>query len=170
MMVTLGLSEIMVGAAAPNGTMPQVSAMKKIGRTYRDTAKITQEGAEVTEHFEEGNAIPVVRKVTKKPPKLTFSIMDADIDALVEYVGGTKVNKSGGDKTKWAFDGSEVVQNKAILVKSEQGLWFEMPNASIEAIINADMSAKGIFLVEFTVTPLAVSTGKGLRAYDPKEA
>ena len=95
--------------------------------------------------------------------------MDADIDTLVEYVGGTKVNKSGSEKTKWAFDGSEIVENKAILVKSEQGLYFEIPNASIEANINADISAKGIFLVEFTVTPCAVDAGKAIRAYDPKE-
>lgn len=169
MVVTLGLSEIMVGKAAANGKMPAIGEMKKIGKTYKDTAKINQEASEVTEHFEEGNAVPVVRKVNKKPPKLTFSIMDADIDALVAYVGGTKIEKSGGQKTKWAFDGNEAVDNKAILVKSEQGLWFEMPNASIEAVINADMSAKGIFLVEFTVTPLAVDEGKALRAYDPKE-
>ena len=45
-----------------------------------------------------------------------------------------------------------------------------MPNADIEAVVNAAMSAKGIFLVEFTVTPLAVKDGKALRAYDPKEA
>lgn len=170
MIVTLGLSEILVGTAAPNGIMPSDSEMKKIGKTYKDTAKINQEASEVTEHFEEGNAVPVVRKVSKKPPKLTFSIMDADIDTLVAYVGGTKVEKSGSDKTKWAFDGSETVENKAILVKSEQGLYFEIPNASIEAVINADMSAKGIFLVDFTITPLAVSAGKALRAYNPKEA
>ena len=170
MLVTLGLAEIMVGEASPAGTMPQETSMKKIGKTYRDSAKFSQETSEVTEHFEEGNAIPVARKVTKKSPKISFSIMDADIDTLVEYVGGTKVEKNGTEKTKWAFDGTEVVKNKAILVKSEQGLWFEMPNASIEAVINADMSAKGIFLVEFTVTPLAVTEGKGLRAYDPKES
>lgn len=170
MIITLGLSEILVGKAAPDGTMPEVSSMKKIGKTYKDTAKLNQEAAEVTEHFEEGNAVPVVRKVMKKPPKLTFSIMDADIDTLVEYVGGTKVEKSGSGKTKWSFDGSEVVENKAILVKSEQGLWFEIPNANIEAAINAEISAKGIFLVEFTVTPCAVESGKAIRAYDPKEA
>lgn len=170
MIITLGLSEILVGKAAPNGVMPATSTMKKIGKTYKDTAKLNQDAAEVTEHFEEGNAVPVVRKVAKKAPKLTFSIMDADIDTLVEYVGGTKVNKSGSEKTKWAFDGSEIVENKAILVKSEQGLYFEIPNASIEANINADISAKGIFLVEFTVTPCAVDAGKAIRAYDPKEA
>lgn len=168
-MVTLGLAEILVGTASEAGTMPEESAMKKLGKTYKDSAKFNQEASEVTEHFEEGRAAPEVRKKSKKIPKLTFSIMDADIDALVKYVGGTKVNKSGSNKTRWAFDGSEQVDNCAILVKTEQGLYFEMPNADIEAVVNADMSAKGIFLVEFTVTPLAVKDGKALRAYDPKE-
>ena len=169
-MVTLGLAEILVGTASEAGTMPEESTMTKLGKTYKDTAKFSQEASEVTEHFEEGRAAPEVRKKSKKIPKLTFSIMDADIDALVKYVGGTKVNKSGSEKTRWAFDGSELVDNRAILVKTEQGLYFEMPNADIEAVVNADMSAKGIFLVEFTVTPLAVKDGKALRAYDPKEA
>lgn len=169
-MVTLGLAEILVGTASEAGTMPAESALTKLGKTYKDTAKFSQEASEVTEHFEEGRAAPEVRKKSKKIPKLTFSIMDADIDALVKYVGGTKVGKSGSAKTRWAFDGSEQVENRAILVKTEQGLYFEMPNADIEAVVNADMSAKGIFLVEFTVTPLAVKDGKALRAYDPKEA
>lgn len=169
-MITLGLSEILVGAAAPNGIMPAASTMKKIGKTYKDTAKLNQDAAEVTEHFEEGRSAPEVRKKSKKIPKFTFSIMDADIDTLVAYVGGTKVNKTTSDKTKWAFDGSEEVENRAILIKSEQGLYFEIPNADIEAVVNADMSAKGIFLVDFIITPLAVSAGKALRSYDPKEA
>lgn len=168
-MVTLGLAEILVGTASDAGTMPEEGAMTKLGKTYKDTAKLGQETSEVTEHFEEGRAAPEVRKKSKKIPKLTFSIMDADIDALVKYVGGTKVNKSGSNKTRWAFDGSEQVENRSILVKTEQGLYFEMPNADIEAVVNGDMSAKGIFLVEFTVTPLAVKDGKALRAYDPKE-
>lgn len=168
--VTLGLTEILVGTAAPDGKMPLATAMKKIGCVYRDTVKFSQEASEAIEHFEENNAVPLYRKAIKKAPKLTFSIMDADIDALVAYVGGTKVDKSDSEKTKWAFDGSEKVEHKSILVKNEQGLWFEIPNADIEAIINADMSAKGIFLVDFTVTPLAVTEGKALRAYDPNEA
>lgn len=170
MIVTIGLSEILVGAAAPNGTMPAATAMKKIGKTYKDTAKLSQESAEVTEHFEEGNPAPIVRKVVKKIPKFAFSIMNADIDTLVEYVGGSKINKSGSEKTKWAFDGNEIVPNRSILIKSEQGLYFEIPNANIEAVISADLSAKGIFLVDFVVTPCAVTSGKAIRAYDPKES
>ena len=169
-MVTLGLSVILVGTAAPNGVMPAVSSMKKIGKAYKDTAKFGQEQSEATEHYEEGNAIPVVRKVTKKVPKFNFSIMDADIDTLVRYVGGTKTAKSSSEKTKWAFDGTEIVENCSMLIQTEQGMYFEIPNAAIEAPLNADMSAKGIFLVDFVITPTAVSSGKALRAYDPKEA
>jgi hypothetical protein len=142
------------------------TGLVKIGKTYKDTAKITQDAAEVTEHFEEGSAAPVVRKKSRKIPKLTFSIMDADVQALVDYIGGSNVGTSG--KPKWGYDGNEVVANKALYVETEQGLDFEIPNGDIEAVLNSDLSAKGIFLVEFTVTPLAVSAGKALRAV-PKD-
>lgn len=166
-MITLGLVEVQVADAAPNGVMP--TSLKKIGKTYKDTAKLTQDPPEATEHFEEGNATPVVRKTSRKPPKFQFSIMDADIDTLVAYVGGTKVAKTTSTKTKWAYNGSEQVPNRAILIKTEQGLCFEIPNASIEASINADLSSKGIFLVDMVVTPLDVAEGKALRGYDPNE-
>ena len=87
--------------------------------------------------------------------------MDADVDTLINYIGGSNVGSSGAKK--WGFDGTEVVANKAIYVSTEQGLDFEIPNADIEAVINAELSASGIFLVEFTVTPCAVSAGKALR-------
>lgn len=158
-LITLGLSQIKVGAAAPSGTMP--TALTKIGKTYKDTAKISQDAADVTEHFEEGMAAPEIRKKTRKIPKLTFSMMDADPQMLADYVGGTCTTV--GSKKTWSYDGNELVANRAILVETEQGLDFEIPNADIEAVINADMSAKGIFLVEFTVTPLSVVAGKALR-------
>lgn len=159
-LITLGLCQIKVGEAAPSGEMP--TTLNKIGKTYKDTAQISQEAAEVTEHFEEGMAAPDVRKKSKKIPKLNFSLMDADAQMLADYVGGTVDTISSGESAKkvWGYNGDELNANKAIFVETEQGLDFEIPNADIEAIINADMSAKGIFLVEFTVTPLAVATGK----------
>ena len=162
--ITIGLAQIKVGAAAPNGTMP--TSLTKIGKTYKDTCKMSQDAAEVTEHFEEGMAAPEYRKKSRKIPKLTFSIMDADAKMLAEYVGGTATGAAG--KETWGYDVNEVVANKALLIETEQGLNFEIPNADIEAVINADMSAKGIFLVDFTVTPLAVTAGKALRGV-PKQ-
>lgn len=158
-LITLGLSEIQVGAASKAGTMP--TSLNKIGKTYKDTCKIAQDAADVTEHYEEGMAAPEVRKKSRKIPKLTFSIMDANVQDLVDYVGGANVGTESAPK--WGYDGNEVVANKAIFVKTEQGLDFEIPNGDIEAVINADMSAKGIFLVDFTVTPMAVDAGKALR-------
>lgn len=154
-LITLGLCEIRVGTAAPNGTMP--TDMTKIGKTYKDTCKIAQESSEVTEHYEEGKPAPEVRSKTRKIPALTFSIMDASVDDLVAYVGGENIDGA------WGYNGDEVVANKAIKVVTEKGLDFEIPNGDIEAVINADMSAKGIFLVEFTVTPMSVTAGKALR-------
>ena len=163
--VTLGLSEIRVGEASPSGVMPV--SMTKIGKTYKDTAKITQDAAEVTEHYEEGMAAPEVRKKNRKVPKVIFSLMDADPQMLADYVGG-EVIETGG-KTIWGFNGDEKVANKAIYIISEQGMDTEIPNADIEAVINADMSAKGIFLVDFTVTPMAVAAGKKAIRSFPKE-
>lgn len=154
-LITLGLSQIKVGESAPNGVMP--TELAKIGKTYKDTCKIGQDAADVTEHFEEGKAAPEVRKKSRKIPKLTFSLMDADAQMLADYVGGELVDG------KWTYDGDELVAEKAILVETEQGLDFEIPNGDIEAVINSDMSAKGIFLVDFTVTPLAVTSGKAIR-------
>lgn len=154
-LITLGLAQIKVGDAAPNGTMPP--ELVKIGKTYKDTCKIAQDAADVTEHFEEGKSAPEVRKKSRKIPKVTFSLMDADVQMLANYVGG---EATGG---KWTFDGDELVAEKAVFIETEQGLNFEIPNGDIEAVINADMSAKGIFLVDFTVTPLAVSSGKAIR-------
>lgn len=155
-LITLGLCEIKVGTASADGTMPV--ELSKIGKTYKDTCKITQDSADVTEHFEEGAAAPEVREKAKKMPKLVFSIMDANVDDLVNYVGGEKV-----DTNKWGYNGDEVVANKAIKVVTKKGLDFEIPNGDIEAVINGEMSGKGIFLIDFVVTPLAVSKGKALR-------
>lgn len=162
--ITLGLSEIQVGVASKEGTMP--TTLNKIGKTYKDTCKIAQEAAEVTEHYEEGMAAPEVRKKARKIPKLTFSIMDANVQDLVDYVGGANIGTA--EDPKWGYDGNEAVANRAIFVKTEQGLDFEIPNGDIEAVINADMSAKGIFLVDFTVTPMAVDSGKALRGIPKK--
>ena len=163
-LITLGLCQIKVGEAAQSGVMP--ANLTKIGKTYKDTAKIAQDAADVTEHFEEGMAAPEVRKKSKKIPKLTFSLMDSDAQMLADYVGG-EVDSDGN----WGYNGDELNANKAILVETEQGLDFKIPNGDIEAVINADMSAKGIFLVDFTVTPLAVAVGKkairGVKKIDP---
>lgn len=167
-LITLGLSEIQVGAVDTTGDMPADGSLTKIGKTYKDTCKLAQATANVTEHFEEGKAAPEVRKKEKKIPVLTFSLLDPDVKVLTDYVGGTNIGTA--EAPKWGFNGDEEVLPRALRVKAEQGLWVDIPNADIEAVINADFSAKGIFLVDFTVTPLAVPTGKKAIISYPKPA
>lgn len=164
-LITLGLCEIKVGAAAPNGTMP--TDLTKIGKTYKDTAKINQENSDVTEHFEEGHSAPEVRKKSRKIPVVTFSIMNPSVQDLIDYVGGTNIGTDTAPK--WGYDGSEVVANKAIKIITEQGFDFDIPNGDIEAVINGDLSTGGILLVDFTVTPMAVSAGKALHGVPKAE-
>ena len=114
-MITLGLTHIEVGVASEVGVMPAV--MNKIGRTYEDTCKFTQEASEIMEHREEGKAVPVVRTKNKKIPVLTFSIMDPDVQTLIDYVGGSDVGTAG--QVKWGFNGEEVIPNKAIRLKNK---------------------------------------------------
>lgn len=155
-LITLGLSQILVGEEVKDSTTPSsaFASMTKIGKTYQDTCKLAQDASEVTEHFEEGKSAPEVRKKRKKMPKLTFSIMDPDVECLKKYVGGTDVTTGG-----FGMDGSEVVKNVSIKVETEQGLEIYIANADVEAVINADFSAKGLFLVDFTITPCATATG-----------
>ena len=157
-MITLGLSQIEAGVAATNGTMP--GSLTKIGQTYRDSCKMVQPAADVTEHFEEGKAAPEVRRKTRKVPVLTFQLMNPDVTMLVALVGGAVT-----DTTKWGFDGTEDVVNKAVRVKTEQGLWFDIPNGDVEAVVNAEFSEKGIFLLDVTITPSAVTAGKAILGY-----
>lgn len=156
-LTTLGLSEIKVGTAAPGGTMP--ATLAKIGATYQDTCKMSQPTSEIIDHYEEGKAVPRVHFKKRKVPVLTFSIMDPDEQFMADYVGGAVDGTTG-----WGFDGSETVLNRAIQIVTEEGLDISIPNADIEANIDANFSSKGIFLINFTVTPLAVTSGKAIYA------
>lgn len=159
--ITIGLKEVQVGVASSEGVMPD--EMSKIGKVYKDTCTMTQESSEVTEHYEEGHAAPEVRTKTHQIPVLEFSLMDCDVQDLIGYLGGENVGTE--EEPKWGYDGSELVANRAIRLLSDQGLCFDIPNADIDAVINSDFSSSGIFLVEFTVTPMAVSEGKAICAY-----
>lgn len=137
----------------------------KVGMTYKDTAKMTQDDPEVTEHFEEGKASPAVSIDTKKIPKLEFAIMNPDAQFLQTHLGGTYDSTT---KT-WSFDGSEVVAD---------GKWVVLPKKGFESItinkgkavakIDFDISDKGILLIRFVVTPLT-PTDAGKKPIEIKE-
>lgn len=149
-LISLGLSQVQIGKIGADGG--EATTYKKLGKTYQNTCKLTQESAEVTEHFEEGQAAPEVRKKRKKAPTLAFSIMDPDVDFLKEYLGGTVTGT--GDTAVWSWSETDAEIEASIRVIPEVGLVYTIPRGDIEAVLNADMSSQGINLVDFTVTPL----------------
>ncbi len=65
--ISLGLAEIQVGAIAADGG--EASTYSKIGKTYEKTCKLTQDKADVTEHYEEGQSAP---KYVRRKRKCLF--------------------------------------------------------------------------------------------------
>lgn len=156
--ITIGLDQVKFGAASSAGVMP--SSMTKIGMVYKGTANLTQDAADVTEHFEEGKAVPFYRKKTKKAPVLTFSLVVDDLQQLVKTVGGSLINDTEGNVTGWGFNGDETANDQAVLAVTKQGLDIEIPNGDIEAVCTEDIGGDGVFRVDVTVTPKAVAEGK----------
>ena len=148
--ISLGLSEIQVGAIEVDGGVSK--SFKKIGKTYQNTCKLQQDNGDVTEHFEEGQSAPEVRKKKKKVPVLQFSIMDPDPTFLAAYLGGS--TSGDGDNAVWSWSDADESIEASIRVVPEVGLVYTIPRGDIEATLNAEMSSQGINLVDFVVTPL----------------
>lgn len=167
-MITIGLKMIQVGTASEAGTMPNDSDLKKMGKVYKDSATLTQEEGEETEHFEENNPIPEFSETEQSTPVLEFDIMNADVDFLVEYMGGTKKSENGKDT--WIMASSPAPVTKALRIISKQGLNFDMPNALLSARLNNELNSKGINLVHFKVKPLATTANNAFQAWEQTSA
>ena len=128
----------------------------KVGMVYKDTAKLNQDAAEVTEFYEEGKSIPAVTTRQQKTPKLTFSIMNPDAQFLKTHLGGTY---DAATKT-WSFDGTELPVDGKWEVMTKKGFDITIPKGQATARINFDISDKSILLVEFEVVPVATGTAE----------
>ncbi len=122
----------------------------KVGMTYKDTCKMTQDAADVTEHFEEGKTAPAIKNKEKKIPKIEFSIMNPDAKFLADHMGGTY---DLATKT-WGFDGTEVVEPDEWDIITKKGMDFHIPKGDADVTVDFDISDKGLLLVKFAVTPL----------------
>lgn len=161
-MYTRGLLQISVGAVdlTPDGVFP--ADFTKLGEAYKDSVKFSQDDPEKTEFFEEGKSVPAVITETKKVPVFSCSIMNPDPKFLSDYLGGSFTAASSTRGSLWGYDGSEVVADKGVLIESKVGMKLLIPNAKIQAKMNAELSDKGLFLIDLTITPQAVTSGKAI--------
>ncbi|OPC51509.1 hypothetical protein BAY06_04050 [Elizabethkingia anophelis] len=135
---TFGLSEIKFNGA-------------KIGMTYKDSAKITQDQPDTTEHYEEGQPFPAISEDEQKVPKIEFSIMNPDAQFMQTYLGG----KYDSATKTWSYGRTQGNIPSGLLdIITKKGMDFKAEKAKLTATIDFDLSAKGILLVKFVATPL----------------
>lgn len=142
---TFGLSRIEV-----KKTSETESSYKTLGMTYQDSCSLIQNDPEVTDHYAEESDVPVVSISKAGKIVLSFSIMDADVDTLVELMGGTKDTESG----TWNAPDVDPAMELSVRVTPKSGLQIEIPRASVVAKLNGSFSRSGIFLITVTATVL----------------
>lgn len=147
---TLGLETIEVGDIAIDGGVS--SDFAPLGVTYRDTAELTQEDPDITEHYSEENDEPEEVVTSKGKTTISWSIINSDPDTLAEVLGGEV--KTVGDKKVWEAPPSGVEIEKSIRITPKRGAVITIPRAKIVAKINYKIARTGIFMVEITATVL----------------
>ncbi len=145
---TIGLAKIEVGDMAEDGGMGTVLAA--LGQTYQDTATMTQEDPETTDHYAEEVDDPVVSISRGGRTLFNFSLMNPDVTVLADLLGGT------ADAVTDTWEAPDKIPNieKSVKITPLQGLQFEVPRMKITAKINGNFSKSGILLIEVAGTVL----------------
>lgn len=147
---TLGLTKIEVGAIAGDGGVSTTFAA--LGVTYKDTAELTQEDPEVTEHNSEENDEPEEVITTKGKTTLKWSIIDTTPTTLASILGGTATGVAPNDK--WEAPATAADIEKSIKITPKRGKTITIVRAKIVAKINYKLAKTGIFMVDITATVL----------------
>ena len=143
-MITLGLSAINVGDVASDGGMGTV--LSPLGKTYRDSCKITQEDGEEIELNSEESDDPeyVIQRAGKI--KVDFSVMNPEIATLQKMLGGTVTGV--GAAAVWEAPESMPEVEQSIEITPKIGLKITIPRLKMNCKI--DWSNVG-------TTPLLIS-------------
>lgn len=142
----LGLDKIEVGDIEADGDVS--TSFAQLGVTYRDTADLTQDDPEVTEHNSEENDEPEEVIMTKGKTSIKWSIVNAAPNTLAEVLGGN-VTGVAPDEV-WEAPSTAQDIEKSIKITPKRGKVITIPRAKIQAKINYKLARTGIFLVEIT--------------------
>lgn len=143
---TLGLSKIEVGDIAEDGAMG--TELKVLGYTYQNSAKMTQDDPETTDHYAEEVDDPVISIDRGGKTNFAFSIMNPSVTVLAELLGG----KADDAQNTWDAPDTIPTIEKSVRITPTQGLKFDIPRMKMVAKINGDFSKQGILLIEVSGT------------------
>lgn len=161
----LGLSAIEVAAVATGAETEKDWA--KLGLTYENTCKMTEEDPTETEFYAEEEEDPQEVIVKRGKTTITWSIMNLTAANCAAVFGG----EYDEDSKTWKAPTSSFMQEKAVKISPQIGCTFVVPRAKLRAKITADFSKQGLFLAECTATILTpTQSGRGrIEIIDPTE-
>jgi hypothetical protein len=161
---TLGLAKIEIGNIAEDGGMG--TTLAAWGQTLQGTCNITQDDPETNEFFAEELDDPVVSISKRGKTTLAFSIMNPDLAALANTLGGTVTGEAPNQK--WNAPNGIPTIEKSVKVTPQQGHIWEFPRMKISAKINGSFSRENLFVIEVTGTALTpTKAGLGIASAYP---
>jgi len=147
---TLGLSSIEISDIASDGGIGATFA--PLGVTYKDSAELTSDEPEITEHYSEENDEPEETISKRGLTKIKWSIIDSDADTLVKILGGTATGTA--PNKVWSAPSSVVDIEKSIKITPKAGKAINIVRARLVAKINYKLSRTGILLIDIVATVL----------------
>lgn len=148
----MGLKKIIFAPSNPSdNTQLPTSGWRDLGDVYKDTCTFVDSDPTITEHISETSSRKIVQK-SKGTSTLTLSLMDPNLEMLVEIFGGSLEGEVG--KRKWIEPASTNDKEYAFRIFPMEGLCLNFPAAVITAKKNTTYSSQGITLVELQITPV----------------
>ena len=147
---TIGLSSIQISDIAGDGGLG--TSFATLGKTYKDTAEMTQADPEITEHYSEESDEPEETISKRGKTTVKWSIIDTDPDTLVKVLGGTSTGTA--PNKVWSAPDAATNIEKSIKIVPSAGATISIVRAKLHAKINYKMARTGIFMVDIVATVL----------------
>jgi hypothetical protein len=156
---SIGLTYIKLGDIAEDGGMG--TSLTALGVTYRDSADLIQDDAEIVPVYSEENDDPEETIESEGVKRLKFSIMNYDPDTLVRVLGGTSTGVA--PNKIWIAPAAKDPIEQSIEILTKKNVKIQIPRAHIAAKINWAFRRNGVALVDIIATilvPTKAGVGK----------
>jgi len=143
----IGMDAILVGDIEPDGGLATV--LESIGRTYRETASITQEENQVQDFMVEEEDDPIESIVTQKgSTSVVWDVVDFDPVIMKKIWGGEVVNE------QWMEPASLIEVEQSVRLVPKIGKPFTFPRCKLSAVLVYNATRTDIARIRVTAKKL----------------
>lgn len=145
--ITIGLAEIALGDIESDGGMS--TSLEPWGYTEEDSCQIQFAEPEITEFVPEEIDDPIYVSSKEGTKNVTFKVMDAGTDTLVNIFGGTVTTTGVAPNQVKTFNppSTSVSIEKSLQITPKEGLIFKATRAKITASLDSTYSKNGLFTI-----------------------